>query len=408
MQTIESVATRVQQVTQGPLHHFFGYYDKCPWSQDGNYMLAMRNTFMDRNPTKDDALTVGLIDMQQPDTPFIPVSDTRAWNWQQGCMLRWLPPHEQDMLVFNDREGDRYVGHIHDFEGHRVRTLPYALYDIAPAGDIAATFSFERITDTRPGYGYFGLPDPRSTELQPDDDGLYTVDMKTGDRKLIFSIAQAGQYGEVRPNATDKAWFNHAKFNPTGSRLLFLHRWAREAVPGHRGFQTRLFTINPDGSDPVCLIEDSGVSHFDWLDRTHVVVWVYQQAEDETQTGYFALVDDLTGGRNDFCEGLFQHDGHCNFSPDREWMLTDTYPQGPRQEQSLMLFHPKSHERIDIAAFAAVSVADPSWRCDLHPRWNRDGTKVCIDSTHDGSRQMYVVDVEEICGRDESDRRNNQ
>jgi hypothetical protein len=35
----------------------------------------------------------------------------------------------------------------------------------------------------------------------------------------------------------------------------------------------------------------------------------------------------------------------------------------------------------------------PGIRCDLHPRWGRDGRAVCIDSAHEGARQMYVLDV---------------
>jgi len=35
-------------------------------------------------------------------------------------------------------------------------------------------------------------------------------------------------------------------------------------------------------------------------------------------------------------------------------------------------------------------------RCDLHPRWSRDSKKVSIDSAHEGSRQIYVLDVEKI------------
>ena len=27
-------------VTAGPHHHFFGYYDKCPWDATGGLLLA--------------------------------------------------------------------------------------------------------------------------------------------------------------------------------------------------------------------------------------------------------------------------------------------------------------------------------------------------------------------------------
>ena len=37
-----------------------------------------------------------------------------------------------------------------------------------------------------------------------------------------------------------------------------------------------------------------------------------------------------------------------------------------------------------------------SSRCDLHTRWNRHSSKVCFDSTHEGRRAIYQIDVTPI------------
>jgi hypothetical protein len=65
--------------------------------------------------------------------------------------------------------------------------------------------------------------------------------------------------------------------------------------------------------------------------------------------------------------------------------------------QTLMLFRPSDNKRIDIGRFRQPErIHHKPYRCDLHPRWNRDGTQVCFDSTHEDSRQMYVIDVSSI------------
>jgi len=86
-------------------------------------------------------------------------------------------------------------------------------------------------------------------------------------------------------------------------------------------------------------------------------------------------------------------DGHASFSPDRRWVLNDTYPDG-YDMRTLMLYRWGDGKRIDLARLH--SPKSRWWgeiRCDLHPRWNRDGTLVCVDSVHAGERQVYVADV---------------
>jgi Tol biopolymer transport system component len=89
---------------------------------------------------------------------------------------------------------------------------------------------------------------------------------------------------------------------------------------------------------------------------------------------------------------VLTEDGHCSYSPDRQWVLTDTYPDD-RHERTLLLYHPESGRRLDLGRFHSPPALEGECRCDLHPRWSRDGRRVCFDSAHEGTRQMYVLDV---------------
>jgi len=75
--------------TKGPNHHWFGYYDKCPRDSTGRYLLAMECSFADRQPKADDAISVGMVDLQD-NNKYIALYQTCAWSWQQGTMLQWL------------------------------------------------------------------------------------------------------------------------------------------------------------------------------------------------------------------------------------------------------------------------------------------------------------------------------
>jgi len=378
-----------QAVTSGPGHHFFGYYDKCPWDASGRYMLGLETTFMDRPPTPDDTAVIGLIDTAS-DNRWEPIAETRAWNWQQGTMLRWLPSAPDRLIIYIDREEDRFISVIRDVRTGDNRKLPRPVYAVSHDGRSAVTLNFARLHRTAPGYGYVGLPDHWAEENCPDKDGIYWMDLTTGEERLIISLAQIARIG---PNPTMEGvehWFNHLLFNSDDSRFLFLHRWRRP----DGGWFTRMFAADPDGSNIYCVSDHEMVSHFDWLDERRILAWARRH---EIGDRYF-LFTDRAEEREIIGEAVLTTDGHCSYSPDRHWILTDTYPDH-EDMRSLLLYRPADGRRVDIGRFFSPSKLKGEIRCDLHPRWSRDGRKVCFDSAHEGSRQMYVVDVGELISR---------
>src|SRR3954467_6862656 len=165
----------VRPITRGPKHHWFGYYDKSEFDPTGRYVLGNRVDFEHRSPRADDAIDLGMVDIDNGDR-WIDLGRSRAWCWQQGCMLQWLPG-SMDEVIWNDREDGRFVSRILDVRSRTLRTIPAPIYAISPDGRWAIAPDFRRLQDMRPGYGYAGVPDPNRDDPAPDDAGLWRVDL---------------------------------------------------------------------------------------------------------------------------------------------------------------------------------------------------------------------------------------
>ena len=140
----------IRQISRGPKHHWFGYYDKMQFDPTGRYVLGMEVDFEHRSPRADDRIKIGMVDLYEGDR-WIELGESRAWCWQQGCMLQWLPQTSQKgsagEIVWNDRIGDRFVARIMDVQTRKTRTLPHAIYCVSPDGKHAVAPDFRRIND---------------------------------------------------------------------------------------------------------------------------------------------------------------------------------------------------------------------------------------------------------------------
>jgi len=378
----------VRTATGGSNHHFFGYYDMLQWDVTGRYILGLETTFMDRSPTPEDPAIVGLIDVEEG-CRWEPLAETHAWNWQQSSRLQWLATAPDREIVFNDLTDDGFVAVILDIHTGKRRTLPQPVNILTHDGTQALTLNFSRVHHFRPGYGYPGIDDPSINEPAPADDGVFWMDLASGESRLVVSFADllALPQRDDWPGASH--WVNHLEISTDDRRFSLLHRWT---LP-NGSWWTRLITANMDGSDIYLLNDQDMVSHYDWRDGAHILAYSAHPARKEPWDFY--VHTDQSAEVEPLGKMMPGQDGHCSYSPDRRWVLNDTYPdeQGRR---TLMLYDIASDRRIDLGKFYSPAVEPDELRCDLHPRWNRTGTQICFDSVHEGSRQIYLVDVEEV------------
>lgn len=379
-------AVPVRTITRGPKHHWFAYYDKLQFDPSIRYCLGNAVEFEHRSPRPDDEIEVGMVDLKDGDR-WIPLGTSRSWGWQQGCMLQWVPGTEST-VIYNDREGDRFVARVVDVTTRRGRTVPHAIYALAPDGRTAVTTDFRRINEMRPGYGYAGLPDPWTALTAPSDVGIQRVDLETGEVTMLVSLAEIVAIPRPGGFGPGKHWFNHLLVSPDGQRTIFLHRWRTE--PGR--FATRMFTIGLDGTGLRELNPGAGmVSHFIWRDADHILAWTRHPTEGDC----FCIMEDaVDGGIEPIGREAMPRDGHCTYLPGGRWIVNDTYPQGPDRLQRVYLYEVATGRCVDLGAFPSPADYTGEWRCDTHPRHSPDGRWLCIDSPHTGSgRQMHLLDI---------------
>jgi hypothetical protein len=373
--------SKINCVTSKEAEHFFGYYDKSPWDANNRYLLTLKVPFADRHPGQGDKANIGIIDTKNNNN-FTSVGETNTWNLQQGSMLQWLGSNFKDKVIYNDLLNKKYISVIYNLQTKEKKLIDRPVYTVSQDGKFALSLNFSRLHRLRPGYGYANLPDKTKGEFHPKDDGIWYVDLENNKSQLIISLDQIVKLNWNTTMEDVEHRFNHLEINPAGNRFSFLHRWEDRNMT-----YSRLYTANLDGSDIYCLADNQMVSHSCWKNEKQILVWCRQS---DIGNRYY-LFTDKTTERRIIGDRILNVDGHPSYSPDGRYILTDTYPDRTRK-RTLIIYDTETNERYDIAKVFAPFKFDGEIRCDLHPRWRRDGKQICFDSVHEGKRQLYVID----------------
>lgn len=362
--------------------YFYGYYDKSPWDMTDRYMICLKVKQAYKSVAPKEPGIVGVIDTQD-DNKFRKIGITHSWNVQQGCMAQWMGPDYSSRIIYNDFRDGHYCSVIYNFQNKKEeKVLPMAAYDVARDGSFILSLDFSRLHRMRPGYGYSNLPDTTKGELCPDKGCIWKIDVESGRIIELFKYTDFAAFEADESMIGAEHKVNHLMISPNCRRFMVLHRWFQK---GRK--HTRLITVNIDKTDMYNLSDDVFVSHCYWKNDDEILSFLRKK---ETGDHYY-LMKDKTQEYKMYWPRL-RTDGHCSYSPDGSLVVTDSYPNRKRMA-FVYLCKEEQEQPVRIAKVYSPFRYDNDCRCDLHPRWNRKGTKVCVDSVHHGRRGLYIIPI---------------
>ena len=379
-----------EQITWGPKNHFFGYIGHVgtvPWNASGRFILGLRTDFVDRMPGPEDVADVILLDTQN-DYEVRAVDTSRGWNVQQGTMFYWNPGDPENQFFFNDRDpqtGKVFCVLFDISEGRRVREYrfedtPVGNGGVALDGKVFAGINYARMARLRRVTGYPGAWDWTEGVSAPNDDGVFLVDVESGEKQLLVSfhdLAEALQ--RERPYIDALPLFiNHTLWNRTGQRLFFFAR-------GNFGKPGRLnasFTIARDGTDLRRQQTHIG-GHPEW-DAGSRMIGSIAKRQAVFDVDSQQLVE-LMGDADLFPDP----EGDIALSPDLEWLANGYKAEG---KLHYVIHNRRTGVTYRAGGFDLFGRVSGDVRCDPAPRWNRSGDTLLIPSmTEDGTRQMFIL-----------------
>ena len=376
---IGNFADKVQILTPDDgAHYFFGYYDVPATDVKGRH-LCHRVSFMDRLPEADDIAELGFV----KDGAFTPFATTTAWNFQQGAFLQFHPT-KKDTVCYNSCQNGAFCTVTHDLKTGEKSYTDRAAAAISADGKWGLGINFGRVFAFRPGYGYADFTDECADVNAPDKDGVFLIDMETGQSRLLVAYSDMGEAG-FPPE--DKIMVNHINMSPDSKHYVMLVRNFPDPKAERKGWFTSLVLGDLEGNIRTVL-SNTLVSHYRWVNDRELIA--YCTVEEKTS---MFLINMFSGAWQELDTPYFCRRGladiHCNLLPDGKYVIGDGYPiDGYRY---LIAYNRETGASKTLLGAKSVTPPIVDVRCDLHARFSADGRWITFDTTHNDCRQIAAI-----------------
>ncbi len=387
----------IEQVTSGSKHHFFGYIGQCqtiPWNASGRYILGLEIDRIDRMPKPEEAATIILIDTQD-NNKIIPVDKTYAWNPQQGTMFYWNPLAPESEFFFNDRDvkTGKVFTVIYDIKKKkRVREFRYEDTPIGNGG-VAADGSawlglnYGRLARLRLVTGYPEALDWSKDNTAPSNDGIFIVDIKTGEKRLLVSYLQLEKkLKELKPDMKHSGLFiNHTLWNRKADRIYF---FVRSGWGDQSGDKNNVpCSIHVDGTG-LTLHETHIGGHPEWAEGSLLIGSMKDKSDNKIKQILYNVDTKKIEGQLGNPEVFPNPEGDISLSPDGNWLVNG---YGKSSKNFYTVYRRKDgafaqSQGIDKGSFSGDIRIDPA------PCWNRTNDAVLVSGiTSNNTRQLFII-----------------
>lgn len=362
-------------------HIFFGYHDKTPFNLDGNKILAC-SVPIHKHAEAKPKMQLGYFDKTRNenfDTKFNVFGETTTWCWQQGCMLQWNPANPNSQVIFNKLVNGKYGSVIYDIDKNKViNELNYPVYSVSPDGHYASSLNFSRLEKFRPGYGYKNVNGTGDGTGIPENDGVFIIDLKTDEQELILNLNKLANF----TNKQAGHYINHITFSPDGNRIAFFHIYHDKS--NQRNVRFYIYDLQ---TKELNLLEASlMVSHYCWRNNDQIFT-----TEMGGVTNYYLY--DLSNKSKQAVKLPKIGDLHPMFCPVNPSLIVGDSKPDRKRNQHLFLFNIESSDYEHLSSFYSPEIYSGEIRCDLHPRWDREGRYIIVDTAESGKRELVLLDV---------------
>ncbi len=371
--------------------YFFGFHDVFSMSSDDSKVLANKVPFDGRMPKKGELLPIGYFDFKDGKFgSFHKISDSGAWNYHKGCRLQWI---DDDRVIFNTAENEKLVSKIININDNSVCIInkPIDAVYKDSENEWATSFCYERLNKCMPGYGY-AVNDGDSAEDCPADSGLFLINLKSGESKLLVSLDQlAHQIGNKYLSGYTH-FVTHSEFSKDGRYVSFLYRAVPKGLEGMDMHKTWIVVYSMESKLFFPLPTQESGSHYVWNEQNQIIASCVLDGKS-----CHVLFDVSAPNNYQIIAGnILNSDGHQSFINNKVF-VTDTYPDRRRMAKLFVvncedstaemigsIYSPKEFQTKDVHCHIA---------CDLHPRVSQSGKYLCFDSPRTGKRSLYVMEL---------------